>query len=260
MQARQATAPAALALALALRLAPAWSAAPACQLTMAAEHWPPYIYRQPGAQPTGLDWELAQAILKEAGCTVRLLPELPTARRQREFELGRLDLQLAASDTAERRRYARFSSAYRHETVAVFSLASQRARYDQLDSLDALARAQLPLLAPKIGWYGASYARLRPALQASGNLSTFINFQQGVRMLQAGRAGLIMGDTLALRHEARAQGVALAPLPFTVLRAPVHLMLNQASTTQAELDAINAAIQRLEQQGTLTQIRARYGD
>jgi polar amino acid transport system substrate-binding protein len=256
MQARHATA----LVALALQLAPAYCAAPACRLKMALEHWPPYIYLAPGAAPSGLDWDLAQAIVKEAGCTLQVLPELPAARRQREFELGKLDLQLAASDTAERRRYARFSLPYRHETVAVFSTEKQRARYRGLDSLDAIAQQQLPLLAPKIGWYGSAYARLQPELQASGKLNPFLNFQQGVRMLDAGRAGLILGDTLALRHEARTQGVALAALPFTVLRAPVHLMLNRASTSEAELDAINAAIQRLAQQGALTQIRARYGD
>jgi polar amino acid transport system substrate-binding protein len=259
MQARHVTALVVM-VALALRLAAAHAAAPPCQLKMAVEHWPPYIELKPGAEPAGLDWELAQAILKEAGCTLQLLPELPAARRQREFQQGRLDLQLAASDTPERHDYARFSVAYRYETVAVFSAASQQQRYRGLASLDAIARQRLPLLAPKIGWYGPAYARLQPELEAGGRLSTFLSFQQGVRMLNAGRAGLIMGDTLALRHEARAQGVALAQLQFTVLRAPVHLMLNRASTPPAALDAINAAIARLEQQGVLTQIRARYGD
>ncbi len=255
MQARRLT----VLVALSWQLAAACAATPVCQLKMAAESWPPYLSRNAGAEPTGLDWELAQAIFREAGCTLQLLPELPSVRRQREFQQGRLDLQLAASDTAERRRYARFSIAYRHETVAIFSMEQQQHRYRHVDSLDAVARQQLPLLAPKIGWYGRAYARLQPALAASGRLSTFLNYQQGLRMLDAGRAGLIMGDTLALRDAARAQGVALAPLSFTVLRAPVHLMLNRASTTPAELDAINAAIMPLEQQGVLTQIRARYG-
>jgi polar amino acid transport system substrate-binding protein len=232
----------------------------ACALRMALEQWPPYLYSQPNAGPSGLDWELAQAILKEAGCKLDLQAELPTARRQRQFEQGQLDLMLSASMTPERRRYARFSTAYRHETVGVFARASAQRQFQHLSSLDALLRDKASLLAPKVGWYGASYARAQPTLAATGRLSTFINFAQGLRMLDAGRADLILGDTLALRHEAKQQGVAIGALPLVVLRAPVHLMLNKSSTTQADLDHINAAITRLEQQGVLGAIRSRYGE
>ncbi|TFW30428.1 substrate-binding periplasmic protein [Duganella callida] len=233
----------------------------ACQLRLALEQWPPYLYRADGAaMPSGLDWELAQAILKEAGCTLKLLPELPTARRQREFEQGQLDLLLAASDTPARHAYARFSIAYRHESVGVFTRSAMRARYGHVVSLDVLSRERLPLLAPKVGWYGRDYARVQPTLETAGKLSTFSNFQQGLRMLQAGRADLILGDRAALRYEANMQGVAISALPLVVLRAPVHLMLNRSTTSEADLDRINAAITRLEHHGALSAIRARYGE
>jgi polar amino acid transport system substrate-binding protein len=232
----------------------------ACELNMALEQWPPYMYSAASGQTTGLDWELVQAILKEAGCTLKLQPELPTARRQRLFEQGQLDLLPAASNTAERRRYARFSIVYRYETVGLFTRSSMRAQYLHVSSLDVLAREKLSLLAPKVGWYGPAYARLQPSLVVSGKLSTFINFQQGLRMLDAGRADLILGDSGALRHEAKAQGIAISPLPLVVLRAPVHLMLNKNTTSEADLERINAAITRLEHQGVLTAIRSRYGD
>ncbi|MTV40318.1 substrate-binding periplasmic protein [Duganella radicis] len=234
--------------------------AQACRLSMALEHWPPYLVTQPNAAPTGLDWELAQAILKEAGCKLDVQPELPTSRRQRLFEQGQLDLMLSASNTADRRRYARFSIAYRQETVGVFSRSNAHRHYQHITSMDALVNNKLALLAPKVGWYGAAYARVQPTLSATGKLSTFINFQQGLRMLDAGRADLILGDSGALRYEARAQGIAISPVPLVAMRAPVHLMLNKANTTQADLDRINAAITRLEQQGVLGAIRGRYGE
>lgn len=234
--------------------------AAACELRLALEQWPPYLYTQPNTGPAGLDWELAHAILKEAGCKLAPQPELPTARRQHQFEQGQLDLMLSASNTPERRRYARFSIAYRHETVGVFARAGKQRRYQHLSSFEALVRDQATLLAPKVGWYGKAYAHAQPALAASGRLSTFISFPQGLRMLDAGRADLILGDMLALRHEARQQGIAINALPLVVLRAPVHLMLNNSTTTQADLDHINAAIKRLEQQGVLGAIRSRYGE
>ncbi|MNR49989.1 hypothetical protein D3C85_1694470 [compost metagenome] len=78
-------------------------------------------------------------------------------------------------------------------------------------------------------------------------------------MFKAGRGELIMGDAAAVRAEARRLGVALAALPFVPFRAPVHLMLNAASTTPQQLERINAAIAQLEQNGTLAAIRVRYG-
>lgn len=234
--------------------------APACELSMALEQWPPYLYSQAGTGPAGLDWELAQAIVKEAGCTLQVHTELPTARRRHLFEQGKLDLMLSASDTAERRKYARFSIAYRHETVGVFSRGNDQRRYQHLRSFKALVDDHAALLAPKVGWYGAAYAQVQPALAAAGKLSTFTSFQQGLRMLDAGRADLILGDRVALRHEAKVQGIIISALPLVALRAPVHLMLNKASTTKADLDRINAAITRLEHQGALGAIRSRYGE
>ena len=233
--------------------------ASACSLKMALEPWPPYIYSDDAGQLAGVDLELVQAIVKEAGCTLRIEAELPALRRQILFREGKLDLMLAASDTPERRRYARFSMPYRNESVGLFTTPAKLARFRKLASFGAIAQQHVSLLAPKAGWYGDSYHLAGETLEANGNRSTFGSFQQGVQMFKAGRADLIMGDRMAVLHEARRQGVALAALPYVPFRAPVHLMLNAASTTQANLDSLNAAIQRLERSGALPAIRARHG-
>lgn len=230
----------------------------ACRMTMALEQWPPYLYRDAQGRATGLDLELLRAIFKEAHCTLVTLPELPTARRQLLFQKGGLDLMLAASETPERQSYARFSIAYRDEAVGLFSKSGAPAVHRQISSFAQLARGKSTLLAPKVGWYGAQYAAARPALEKAGRLNAFGSFQQGVRMLEAGRADLLLGDVLAVRHEARQQGVALNTLPFLVLRAPVHLMLNAHTTSAADLARLNTAITHLEQRGALAAIRARY--
>ena len=230
----------------------------ACRMTMALEQWPPYLYRDAQGSYTGLDLELLRAIFKEARCTLVTLPELPTARRQLLFQKGELDLLPAASDTSERHAYARFSVSYRDETVGIFGKAGTHAVQRQIASFAQLARGKSTLLAPKVGWYGAQYAAARPALEKAGRLNAFGSFRQGILMLDAGRADLLLGDVLAVRHEARLQGVALNTLPFLALRAPVHLMLNARTTSAADLARLNAAITHLEQRGVLATIRARY--
>ena len=230
----------------------------ACRMTMALEQWPPYVYRDAQGSYTGLDLELLRAIFKEAQCTLVTLPELPTARRQLLFQKGELDMLPAASDTSERQSYARFSIAYRDEAVGLFNKSGNTDSVRQIASFAQLARGKATLLAPKVGWYGAQYAAARPALEKDGRLNTFGTFRQGILMLDAGRADLLLGDVLAVRHEARLQGVALNTLPFLVLRAPVHLMLNARTTSADDLARLNAAITHLEQRGVLAAIRARY--
>jgi polar amino acid transport system substrate-binding protein len=235
------------------------AAAQACTLRLAPEAWPPYIFITPQGKLSGLDYELVQAIMQEAGCALQLATELPSLRRQLLFRQGQLDLMLAASDTPERRAYARFSTAYRTETVGLFTSPDNLARFRSLASFDAIQARGVSLLAPRAGWYGAHYQQAIPGLDAAARRSTFGSFEQGVLMFKAGRGELIMGDAAAVRHEARRLGVALAALPFVPFRAPVHLMLNAASTTPLQLERINAAIAHLEQDGTLAAIRTRYG-
>ena len=228
-------------------------------LNMVSEEWPPYSFTNEENVQTGLDMDMAKAILKEAGCVLVTAPPLPAVRRQLLFERGEFDLMLAATDTVERRRFARFSIPYRHETVALFTQVRDYPRYAGINGMAALSRGQAALLAPRIGWYGADFAQAAPALRASGRLFDFGTLGQGLRMLAAGRAPLIMGDRAAVLYEAQRQKLVLRQLPFVLQQAPVHLMLSRASTTDDDLARINAAIARLEKNGSLQALRERYG-
>jgi polar amino acid transport system substrate-binding protein len=215
---------------------------------------------KPGAPRTGLDLELADAIVRAAGCTLVVSDGLSRQRRDLLFSLGQADLILAASATPERAQIARFSLPYRMEVVRLFSLQPRRALYDKLGGFADLVRTGERVLVPAGGWYGPAYAAAEPALQANGQLITFKTFDLGLHMLEAGRAGLIMGDAVGMEKAAARVGVAIAPLEFIVLRAPVHLMLNRATVGAPELQRIDAAIGRLEANGTLQAIRHKYCD
>ncbi len=231
----------------------------ACRLRATTGQWVPYIYPGPDGTPVGLDVELVRAILTEAGCELVLLDELPALRRDVQFKEGKLDLLMAASDLPERHQYARLSAPYRMETVRFHTLRANLGKYRNVD-FDAIVRDRLPLLAPNSGWYGPDYARHRDGLRAQGLLTTFNTFPQGVRMLAAGRAALILGDATAMRFEARQAKLDLVALPQLLVNAPVRLMLSRVSTGEGELARIDAAIDRLEQRGVLKTIRKRYGE
>lgn len=251
--------PSAMRLLLAALLLQLAGPAGACTLRLAPEEWPPYFYHNDKAVLGGVDFELLQAIMKHAGCALQLEKEMPPARRNVLFQQGKLDLLMAASATEERRGYARFSLPYRQETVGLFTVPEKLDKFRHVDSFQDLVSRRASLLAPRLGFYGDDYERALPVLNAEGRRSTFGTFEQGIKMLEAGRGDLIMGDANALRHVARLQNVRIVQLSYLPYRAPVHLMLNAASTTQAQLARINQAITQLEQNGTLAAIRARYG-
>ena len=225
--------------------------------TMVTEEWPPYSIG--GKTQSGLDVELAQAIFREAGCTLYIGDAIPTVRRLLLFRQGKFDLMLAASITPERRAFAYFSNPYRFESVGLFTLAENIEQFRNVDNFEEFVKRSDRLLVPKVGWYGPDYARHYGGLKAAGRLAEFGTLAQGINMLRAKRAPLLMNDIAAASYQARIDNLEIRQLPFLVLHAPVHLMLSKASTTADDLAQINAAIARLEKSGSLQTIRESYG-
>ncbi|WP_273429559.1 ABC transporter substrate-binding protein [Chitinibacter tainanensis] len=246
---------------LALALSPLWVQAAGCQkpLRMAVEQWPPYVYSDAQGKPRGVDIEILQAIFAEAGCSLQIGPELPRKRRQAMFIEGKIDLMLAASITPERQQFSWFTAPYRDESVSLFSKPEQAAQYTQLEGFGSILQQRIALLAPNAGWYGEDYKKHYFWLNEARLLSPFETFNQGVRMLAAGRAPLLLGDTGAVHFEAGQQQISVYQLPLLVMSEPVHFMLSKKSVSQADSEKLNAALLRLEKRGVLKKIRSQYG-
>ena len=221
--------------------------------------WEPYAYYDARGRYTGIDADLLRAIAKEAGCQLVELDAMPAARNLSLFEKGGVDVMTGASRTAERQRLARFSVAYRSETVGMFALADKIGQYRHLASFADFTAGPLSLIAPRAGWYGAAFEAEAASLQRAGRLTRFGDFAQGVRMLAAGRASFMLGDAAAIEHAAARAGIRVQPLPFWVEDAPVYLMFSRATVSAADVARIDAAIARLQKRGVFAQIRRSYG-
>ena len=223
------------------------------------QDWPPYLYSDLAGQPAGLDFEILSATVKEAGCTLQVLPPLPGNRMLEMFRKGRLDILLGASKTSERYAYARFTQPYRSEVIGVLSLPG-RVNLQEVKSFADILRMRLRLLAPRHGYYGNDYAVSQPELVKQNALSQYDGSEQGLRMLVAGRGQLIMDDELALRYVARQMGVGeLQAGALVANRDPVFMMLSQASTSAEDVEALDAALGRLKSSGAIDAIIRRYG-
>ncbi|MDR3429351.1 transporter substrate-binding domain-containing protein [Silvimonas sp.] len=226
---------------------------------MALENWPPYVYTDANGKSAGLDVELAQAIFREADCQLVIESEIPRKRRLKMFQDGTLAMLLAASETPERLKTGWFTLPYRREVTGLAALNALANGYSSIHSFADLRSRKVLLLSPNSGWYGQDYADNFDALKATSALEFYEDYQQGLRMLNAGHGTLIMGDVVALLWEAHRQKIDLQILPYVPASDEVHLMLSRMSATEADIKTLDAAITRLEKSGKLAQIRARYG-
>lgn len=228
-------------------------------MNMAIEEWPPYIYTDARHQPAGLDIELAQAIFREADCILQIQKEVPGKRRLLLHQQGAISVLLAASLTAERQQQSWFTLPYRNEITGLVSLPTLAEQAQGIRNFAELAERGLHLLSPVQGWYGQDYANEQPRLKSAGLLSHYETIDQGIRMLQAERGAVLMADLAAIQWQARQLGLTLQVLPYTPVRDKVHMMLSKKSTTLQDVKTLNAAIGRLEANGTLERIRRNYG-
>lgn len=213
------------------------------------EDWRPYSFMADGRH-TGLETELLAAVAREAGCRIAYVREVPRNRRLPLLLAGELDLLIAATPRPGEGVW--YTRPYREEVLGVFMRADE-ARMDAR-SMDELLRAGLRLLTHR----GPATLPIINEFQARGRLTWFEEYAKGVQLMQLGRGDLLLGDSIAIAFAARAADVPLIELPIALLRDPVSYKLSRKSMTEAQLQAFNRAIQRLEASGELQRIRARW--
>lgn len=213
------------------------------------EDWRPYSFMADGLH-TGLETELLAAVAREAGCQVSYVRDVPRNRRLPMLLAGRLDLLIAATPVPEPGAW--YTRPYREETLGVFMRADE-ARLD-VHSLEELLRANLRLVTHR----GPVNAAIVNAFRSRGLLIEFEDYAKGVQLMQRRHGDLLFGDSVAIAFAARGAEVPLMELPIRLQRPPVTYKLGRKSLTEADLRAFNQAIQRLEANGELQRIRARW--
>ncbi|MEN9658473.1 MAG: hypothetical protein RL571_1938 [Pseudomonadota bacterium] len=90
-------------------------------------------------------------------------------------------------------------------------------------------------------------------------VSPFETFTQAVKMLVSHRSALVLGETAALIDEAKNMNIEIQPLPMGISNDQVSFMLSKNSATSEDIQALHAAITRLERRGALAKMSKNYG-
>ncbi len=226
-----------------------------CTFTVAYAPWPPYQENRNG-RASGLDPDLARAIAHEAGCRLTFR-EVPWERGLKAIARGRLDMGLSVTFSEERNAFGRFTAPYRNEVVGLL-VRKNDAEILTLKDLPAMVTAGKTLGVTRGYYYGPEVAALRKESPDSFDEAAITG--NDIRKLAHGRLDGVLVDRLAGVETVKREGLGdqLTLHPMTVFASPVHLMLSRASTSEADVERLNAAIETLTNKGTLATIIDNY--
>lgn len=221
----------------------------------------PNYFMQNG-QWTGLDVQLAEAVTQEAGC-IPAFVELPWSRALAYMQSGELDMMMNLSRTQDREAYMDFIGP---ERISKRVLVVRRENINlPITSLDDLARVAQRLKSSFGIQKDAKYSE-----DFDARLAADPDF---ARHFEAVPQGALLPKKTAIRRNLgffedenyavwqlhnNPEFKDLAIHPFVLATDPVYFGVSK-HVEPAVLKKLEAAFQRLERNGTLAKIRARWG-
>lgn len=225
-------------------------------IRIAPEDWIPYsLIVEKDA--VGIDIDSIKEVMKEAGCEIEILTKIPRKRRLELFKRGQIDILYAASKNAEREQFSYFTRPYRKESIALFHLESNRDAAS-VTSFEEITQRGYHIIAPNAGFYGKDYEDASKVLNASKRILHYEEVTQGIKMLAAKRAQILLGDYYSVLYYASKMNIKLNALSYFPNEDLIYFMLSKASLKQSDVDIINKAIQKLEQNGSFKKIDQNY--
>lgn len=211
----------------------------------------PYLVLEKNQAPRGISVDLVTAILKRAGLAAEAVV-WPWKRCLAEIAAGSIDLVPNASYTDERTKFALFSKPLYRTHMAFFYDTRRFASPPVIEPHDNLKALRIG------GVLGFNYRHLKDIPIDTGARSREVL----LRKLEVGRIDLAIEQVEPMLAAIRELGIPPSRLayvqdPFLPAKAFHILISKQHPQAEALLGRINAAIDAMEQDGTLAAINAR---
>ncbi|HYD79550.1 MAG TPA: transporter substrate-binding domain-containing protein [Paucimonas sp.] len=211
---------------------------------------------------TGLDVQLAEAVVKEAGFDIEFV-ELPWSRALLYMETGQIDMMANLTRTPDREAFMHFVGPERiSRRVLVVRREHLELPISNLDELlKASARTRLPIGIQKDAKYSEAFdSRL------AGDATFARHFDavpQGALLAKKTAGGRNLGffedqNYVAYQLQTNPEFQELAMHSFVLAADPVYFGVSKRAAPGVE-KSLEAAFQRLEKNGTLSRIRMQWG-
>ncbi|WP_296063321.1 transporter substrate-binding domain-containing protein [uncultured Amphritea sp.] len=232
------------------------TAAAACQTRFLVGwlDWKPYQVWHNG-KITGMDIELLDAIMHQAGCSYELT-KVPWERTMRYIRSGDLDLALGASKTAARSEWAYFSEPYRREIMALFVRRNEYEKWNAAQNFEQLADLNPRIMALRGAYYGSTWNQIKDRFF----VHQLNQYKQLIKMLEVKRTDVVLTDLYNGKVLIKELGIEdqLTTLDWNASDDEIHMMFSKATVNPADIELINEAIRQLRTAGTLNEIIDRY--
>lgn len=231
--------------------------APACQLRLGFDAWEPYQYMGIAGKVTGLDIQLMETIASDMKCTL-VMQQGPWSELITQLREGQIDMLLGASKTPSRQEFAHFSDSYRQEKFSLYVLAMN-------DFAEFNTLANFVMAGHKVGvvsdyFYGEEFLSLS-SLPASKDkfVEASMSELNLARLIDQDIQGFLEDSFVAssmlrrkgLDQQIKAQGVHLGD-------KEVSVMFSKKTVSEAQVQAFNAGLKQIRQDGRYDKILAEY--
>ncbi len=234
--------------------------APACPaggVKVGWEPWLPYAYEEQG-KFTGLDLDMATAILTRMGCTFTFVNR-PWKRLLAEISSGNLHLTGGASRTAEREEFGYFSTPYRTESAVMMVRKEDASGYGGISSLKDLIGKNFTLGVTRGYYYGEDYAALENDAGFKARLADAGDDATNYKKLAAKRLDGFLADPFSAAAGLKKEGLGGRFIShMTVYSDDIYFLISKASTSPEFVAAFDQALAELKASGEYQAIVDKY--
>ena len=228
-----------------------------CDLTVQAIDYPPYIIEDSQGQFSGLDIELADALLKEANCRMSF-SKVSWKRGLYLLKNGGLDVVTGVSMTPEREQYITFVGPMRFESMNLLVSVSNQ---QPIKSLDDIMQLPKPLGIIRGVFYGPEFEKKYAqdknfAAMIAISSTNIINF----RNLIQGRLSGVIGEHYNIVYQLKSHNLMreFKINPLKIHDNLVNLGFSKKTLSSENLIALRAANTRLLKSGVYQSIIDKY--
>lgn len=232
--------------------------APSCQYTLGFQAWEPYQYIAVGHEVSGLDIEIARAVMADMGCVLETRQstwrDLLSLLRD-----GEIDFVLGASKTDARHAYALFSDAYRTEQFALFIRLRDSQKF-HIDSVADFIDKGNVLGVVNEYYYGEAISEALVRGDENGHVRGAIMSELNIARLLDGEIDGFLEDELVATSMIRRKGLQLDIEQHELIlpSSDVYVMFSRAAVNDDDVTAFNTSLAAIRANGTYAKILERY--
>ena len=216
----------------------------ACQLTVRLEHFIPQAQRIDDNQWHGVDFELTDTLLSEAGCQYQII-ELPWARALESLIHGSIDMMLNVTKTEKRALNYYFIGPTNNESIV---LAIRNDLPVTLKKAEDILTLSQPIAIQRLAFYGEIIDKLLKDPKNKNNFIQVVDNEEKFYLLRSGRISGFLEAKRNLvtdtKNTPRYQDIGFAPL--ILHQSPVYYAFSKRSINLALFKKLSSAFERLQ--------------